>query len=49
MAYQMQQIILMKNLSILGGALIIAARGAEAYSIDATINAKNQPGSFAEV
>jgi putative oxidoreductase len=35
--YQLQMIMFMKNMSMLGGALLIAAQGAGAYSLDAKL------------
>ena len=45
-ADQMQQLMFMKNLAIAGGFLVLAARGAGAWSIDARRAQLTHPGEF---
>jgi putative oxidoreductase len=44
-ADQMQQILLLKNVSIAGGFLLLVARGAGAWSLDARRERLTAPGS----
>jgi putative oxidoreductase len=45
-ADQMQQILLLKNIAIAGGFLILVARGAGDWSLDARIAARTAPGEL---
>jgi putative oxidoreductase len=43
---RMQQILFLKNVSIAGGFLLLVARGAGAWSIDARRNERTKPGEL---